>query len=120
MAFGYLVVALLAAAVAVFALQNSEPVTVHFLFWSVRPLPVAGVTLAALAVGLIVAGLPLAIARRRWRSRSQSLEARVASLENVVAERDRTILSQPPPRPAGSTTPRPPEPTPPRPPETIS
>jgi len=119
MAFGYLVVALLAAAVAVFALQNSDPITVHFLFWSVRPLPVAGVALAALAVGLIVAGVPLAVARRRWRSRSQSLETRVASLESALAERDRTILSQPPPRPTGSTSPRPPEPTPPRPPETI-
>ena len=46
MAFGYLVVALLAAAVATFALQNPEPISVHFLFWSTQALPAAGVTLA--------------------------------------------------------------------------
>ena len=89
MAFGYLVVALLAAAVATFALQNPEPISVHFLFWSTQALPAAGVTLAALAVGLIVAGVPLAIARRRWRSRCRGLETRLATLESALAERER-------------------------------
>ena len=89
MAFGYLVVALLAAAVATFALQNSEAVTIHFLFWSFRPLPIAGVTLAALAVGLIVAGVPLALARRRWRVRSRGLETRVTELQTSLAARER-------------------------------
>jgi uncharacterized integral membrane protein len=103
MAFGYLVVALLAAAVATFALQNPDPISVHFLFWSTGPLPVAGVTLAATAVGLIVAGVPLAIARRRWRSRSRGLETRVATLESTLAERERAVVTPPP---------RPPEPTP--------
>jgi uncharacterized integral membrane protein len=88
MAFGYLLVAILAAAVATFALQNSEPVTIHFLFWSFRPLPIAGVTLAALAVGLLVAGVPLGLARRRWRVRSRGLETRVAALETSLAERE--------------------------------
>jgi uncharacterized integral membrane protein len=89
MAFGYLVVAILAAAVATFALQNSEPVIVHFLFWSTSPLPIAGVALGAMAVGLIVAGVPLAIARRRWRSRSRGHETRVATLESTLAEKER-------------------------------
>ena len=89
MAFGYLVVALLAAAVATFALQNSEAVTIHFLFWSFRPLPIAGVTLAALAVGLIVAGVPLALARRRWRVRSRGFETRVTELQTSLAARER-------------------------------
>jgi uncharacterized integral membrane protein len=120
MAFGYLVVALLAAAVATFALQNSEAVTIHFLFWSFRPLPIAGVALAALAVGLIVAGVPLALARRRWRVRSRGLETRVATLETSLAERERAEQERvererieraraaaspppPPPRPSGTT-----------------
>jgi uncharacterized integral membrane protein len=118
MAFGYLVVAILAAAVATFALQNSEPVAIHFLFWSFRPLPIAGVTLAALAVGLIVAGVPLALARRRWRLRSRGLETRVATLETSLADRERAeqerlererieraraAASPPPPRPPGTT-----------------
>jgi uncharacterized integral membrane protein len=121
MAFGYLVVAILAAAIATFALQNSEAVTIHFLFWSFRPLPIAGVTLSALAVGLIVAGVPLALARRRWRARSRGLETRVATLEASLAERERaeqdraererieraraaaTPPRPPPPRPPGTT-----------------
>ena len=119
MAFGYLVVAILAAAIATFALQNSEPVTIHFLFWSFRPLPIAGVTLAALAVGLVVAGAPLALARRRWRARSRGLETRVAQLQTSLAERERAehervererieraraaVSPPPPPRPSGTT-----------------
>ena len=89
MAFGYLLVALLAASVAIFALQNTDPISVRFLFWSTQALPAAGVTLAALAIGLIVAGVPLAIARRRWRSRTRALESRVTTLESALGERDR-------------------------------
>ncbi len=111
MAFGYLLVALLAASVAIFALQNTDPISVRFLFWSTQALPAAGVTLAALAIGLIVAGVPLAIARRRWRSRTRALEARVTTLESALGERDRALAS----RPVPPTPPRPPTPTPPRP-----
>ena len=112
MAFGYLLVALLAASVAIFALQNTDPISVRFLFWSTQALPAAGVTLAALAVGLIVAGVPLAIARRRWRSRTRTLESRVTTLESALADRDRALLaSRPAPAaPPTSTPPRPQEP----------
>ena len=116
MAFGYLLVALLAASVAIFALQNTDPISVRFLFWSTQALPAAGVTLAALAIGVIVAGVPLAIARRRWRSRARGLETRVSMLETALAERDRAILSQPPsPRPGQPAPSRPSQPAPPRP-----
>jgi uncharacterized integral membrane protein len=64
-AFGYLVVALLGAAVAVFALQNSAPTSVRFLIWTLDGLPLAAVALASLGIGLVVAGLPLWI--RGWR-----------------------------------------------------
>jgi len=120
MAFGYLLVALLAAAIATFALQNSDPVTIHFLFWSFQPLPIAGVTLAALAVGLIVAGAPLAIARRRWRARSRSLETRVATLETSLAERERAEQERAEREriERARAAAAPPPPTPPRPPGT--
>ena len=112
MAFGYLLVALLAASVAIFALQNTDPISVRFLFWSTQALPAAGVTLAALAVGLIVAGVPLAIARRRWRSRTRTLESRVTTLESALADRDRALLARLASRPAPAA---PPTSTPPRP-----
>jgi hypothetical protein len=73
---GYLVVAILAAAVAVFALQNSEP-----------------------GLGLVVVGLPLWIRSWRWRSRALAAEARVATLDKALAEREQALMRRPPPPP---------------------
>ncbi len=92
MAFGYLIVALLAASVAVFALQNSAETRVQFLVWTLEGLPVAAVALISLGVGLIVAGLPLWIRSWRWRSRARSAEARAAMLDKALAERDQILL----------------------------
>jgi uncharacterized integral membrane protein len=91
-AFGYFLVALVAAAVAIFALQNSEPTRVQFLFWHVDGAPISAVILIALAAGLIVAGLPLLIQRWRLRVRVRTLQARVADLEST-----RGRLPEPPP-----------------------
>jgi len=80
-AIGYLLVAVVAAALAVFALQNGAPVKVEFLAWNVDRIPLAGVILGAFAAGLVIAGVPLAL--QRWRARSQlrRLEARLRTLE---------------------------------------
>src|SRR5262245_30143174 len=103
MGFGYLVVALLAAAVAVFALQNSGQTSVHFLMWTLDGLPLAAVALASLGIGLLVAGLPLWIRSWRSRSRARASEARVAMLEQALAERDQTLRrQQQPPEPPAS------------------
>ena len=106
MAFGYLLVVLLAAAVAVVALQNSAQTSVRFLVWTLEGLPLAAVALASLGIGLVVAGLPLWIRSWHWRSRSRSAEARVAGLERALAERDQTPR-QPSPEPLVSQRPRP-------------
>ena len=102
MAAGYLLVALVAAAVAVFALQNSTHTSVRFLMWTLEGLPVAAVALASLGAGLLVAGLPLWIRGWRWRSRASAAETRVAMLERTVAERDEAPLrrQRPPERPS--------------------
>jgi uncharacterized integral membrane protein len=104
-AVGYLVVALLAAAVAVFALQNGSPTPVRFLAWSLDGVPLAGLILGSFAAGVIIGVVPLAV--HRWRARSQlrRLEAQVRTLE---AQREQTPLppsSLPPPgaRPPGAT-----------------
>ena len=81
MAFRYLVVAVLAMLVTTFALQNTEPVNVRFLVWSRDTVPLAGVVLASVAVGLLIAGVPLLVTRLRHRSRVRSLEARLAQAE---------------------------------------
>jgi uncharacterized integral membrane protein len=107
-AFGYLVVALLAAAVAVFALQNSAPTSVRFLIWTVDGLPLAAVTLAALAIGLVVAGVPMWIRSWRAQSRARASEARIAMLEKAIADRDQMLVQRPPP-PAAPPASRPPD-----------
>jgi uncharacterized integral membrane protein len=96
-AVGYLVVALLAAAVAVFALQNGAPTPVRFIAWSLDGIPLAGLILGSFAAGVIIGVVPLAV--HSWRARSQlrRLEAQVRTLE---AQREQTPLppsSLPPP-----------------------
>src|SRR5262249_37772060 len=94
MAVGYLLVALLAAAVAVFALQNGAPTTVRFFVWSLDGIPLAVLILRALGGGLVIAGVPRTFQRGRARSRARGLEARSRTLE---ARRDpRRAPPQPP------------------------
>jgi len=91
-AIGYLVVALLAAAVAVFALQNGTPTPVRFLVWSLDAIPLAGLILGSFVAGLIIGVVPLAVHRWRARSQLQRLEAQVRTLE---AQREQTPLPPP-------------------------
>ena len=100
MGFGYLLVAILAAAIAVFAIQNGAPTDVRFLWWAMPALPVSALILVSLAVGLLVAGVPLMLQRWRLRSRVRTLEARVTMLEAAATERAQAALApRPAPRP---------------------
>lgn len=99
MTFGYIVVAIVAAAIAVFALQNGEPTPVRFVTWSVEGFPLAGLILLSLAGGLVVAGVPLLIQRWRLRARVRTLERRVRELEGARS-------SAPAPAPAPPRDPR--------------
>jgi uncharacterized integral membrane protein len=66
---GHLVVALVAVAVAIFAMQNTASVTVRFVVWQVGEVPLAAVVLLSLGAGLIIAGIPLWF--QLWRARSR-------------------------------------------------
>jgi uncharacterized integral membrane protein len=93
MAIGYLLVAVLAGVVAVFALQNGTPTTVRFFAWHLEGVPLAGLILGAFTAGLVIAGVPLGIQRWRARSRVRRLEADVRDLE---ARRDKASPTPPP------------------------
>jgi uncharacterized integral membrane protein len=95
MAFGYVIVAIVAAAVVVFAFQNGTPVSVRFFVWTVPSISVAGLTLVALAAGLVVTGVPLWIQRWRLRHRVRGLEVQVRQLETALGERNRALLRPP-------------------------
>jgi len=63
----FILFALLVLAVAVFALQNPDPVTLRFLAWQIQS-SVAILTLGATAAGALIAGLlGLASRLRRWQ-----------------------------------------------------
>ncbi len=65
--------------IVVFALQNSEAVTVRFLYWQVQS-ALAVVVIAATAAGVLIAGLFGSASRlSRWkRGRAAKAEARAS------------------------------------------
>ena len=93
MKIGYVVVAVVAVIITIFALQNADPASVRFLYWRLDAVPVAGLVLASLIAGLLIAGLPLAIRLGVWRSRARSLESRAKA---TVEERARPTPRTPP------------------------
>jgi uncharacterized integral membrane protein len=95
-------VGLLSAAIAVFALQNNEAMSVRFLGWSVDNVPLAVAILVPFAVGLVTAAIPLGYSKWRWRSRARSLEAKVEMLESTLSARDVAVLT---PRPGPTSVP---------------
>ena len=81
MPFFYLLVVAAAAAIALFALQNAELVTIRFLAWKVEHAPLAAVILIAGAMGGILMSLVGLVQRMRLRSKIRQLEARQRGVE---------------------------------------
>jgi uncharacterized integral membrane protein len=81
MTFAYVLLILIGAACAVFALQNMDPVVIRFVTWRVEGMPLGFVILLSVLGGLIFAsGLGLL---RHWklRARIRQLEARLQAAE---------------------------------------
>ncbi len=81
MPFVYLLIAAVAIAIAIFALQNADHVTVRFLGWQIERAPLAAVILGSGAVGAILVSLVGVVQRWRLRSKIRQLENRLHSLE---------------------------------------
>jgi len=96
MGLKYVFVAVLASAITLFALQNSDQTKIRFLVWSLEGVPLATVILVSVAAGVVLVGLPLWVDRWRLRMRLRSLEARLASAEALLGERDRGPETGPP------------------------
>lgn len=69
-----LLVAALAVAVAVFAMQNPAPVTVRFLAWRAEQVSLAAVILLSVCTGIVMVGVPLWVQLRWERSRRRRAE----------------------------------------------
>jgi len=73
----YLLVALLGAAIAIFAVQNNSVVVVRFLGWEVGG-ALSLVVLLSILVGIVLTALLGAVRHWRLRSRIRQLESRLA------------------------------------------
>lgn len=80
MATAYLLVALLGAAIALFAIQNNDPVVVRFVGWQVEG-ALSLVVLVSVLVGVILASLLGVVRHWKLRSRIRQLENKLARLE---------------------------------------
>ncbi|MBM4442906.1 MAG: LapA family protein [Candidatus Rokubacteria bacterium] len=88
MGLAYVVVGIVSAAVAVFAVQNSQSMALRFLNWSFADVPLAGALLGALVAGFVLSAIPLSIAQWRWRARARALESKIDMLEAALATRE--------------------------------
>ena len=77
MGIAYLVVAVLGAAIAVFAIQNLTPVVIRFLGWQIEGALSLVVLLSVLA-GIVLTSLCGLVPHWKLRSRVRQLEQRLA------------------------------------------
>ena len=83
MTVAYLLMALVGAACAVFALQNMDPVVIRFLGWRVEGMPLALVILLSVLGGLVFASCVGLLRHWKLRSRIRQLEAQLAAGERA-------------------------------------
>jgi len=96
MVFVYVLMALVGASAAIFAIQNLDPVVIRFLGWRVEGMPVALVILLSAFIGVVFAAL--SGFAQQWRLRS-----RVRQLENQVAQLSAAEVQRGVPRPTGDS-----------------
>jgi uncharacterized integral membrane protein len=73
----YVVMALVGAAAAVFALQNIQPVVISFLGWRVEGAPLALVIMLSVLSGIVLMSLVGLVQQWKLRSRIRQLESRL-------------------------------------------
>ena len=88
----YLVtIAVIATAIAAFALQNPGLVSVRFLVWSIDSVPLAAVILVSGAVGTVLVSVIALIQRWVMQSRIRRLESRLRLAEQLSKPEPRDV-----------------------------
>jgi uncharacterized integral membrane protein len=85
MTLAYIVLVLVGAACAVFALQNMDPVVIRFVTWRVEGMPLGFVILLSVLGGLIFASAVGLLRHWKLRSRIRQLEAQLAATARPAA-----------------------------------
>ena len=81
MTLAYVLLVLVGAACAVFALQNMDPVVIRFATWRIEGMPLSFVILLSVLGGLIFAFGVSLIRHWKLRSRIRQLEAKLSAAE---------------------------------------
>ena len=81
MTLTYLLMAVVGALCAVFALQNMNPVVISFLGWRIEGMPLALVILLSVLGGLVFASCVGLLRHWKLRSRIRQLEAQLVAQE---------------------------------------
>jgi uncharacterized integral membrane protein len=102
----YVLMALIGAAAAVFALQNLDPVVIRFITWRIEGAPLALVMLLSLIMGAVLASLIGIVRSLKLRSRIRQLEHRLAQAQAQQVGPAPSLVDRPP------TTPQAERPTP--------
>ena len=77
----YVLMALVGAAAAIFAIQNIDPVVIRFLTWRIEGTPVSLVIMLSIMVGVILTSMLGIVRQWKLRSKIRQLEAKVAQLQ---------------------------------------
>ena len=89
----YLLVALIGAAIALFAVQNINPVVIRFLGWQIES-ALSLVVLLSIVIGLVLASLVGLVRHWRLRAKIRRLEGRLAQLGAAEQQRPDQIVRQ--------------------------
>jgi uncharacterized integral membrane protein len=81
MTLAYILLVVVGAGCAVFALQNMDPVVIRFLTWRVEGTPLGFVILLSVLGGLIFASCVSLLRHWKLRSRIRQLEAKLSAAE---------------------------------------
>ncbi len=81
MTLAYILLILVGAACAVFAVQNMDPVIIRFVTWRVEGMPLGFVILLSVLGGVIFASGVSLIRHWKLRSRIRQLEAKLLASE---------------------------------------
>lgn len=87
----YILMILVGAAGAIFALQNIDPVVIRFLFWRIEGAPLAMVIILSIAIGVVLTSLVGIVQQLKLRSRIRKLEHSLAQA-TAAAERQQPDL----------------------------
>ena len=95
MGVAYLLVALLGAAIAVFAIQNNSTVVIRFLAWQLEGALSLVILLSAL-VGIVLTSMLGAVRHWKLRSRIRQLENQLARIPAPASPTSQSVTQEPP------------------------